>query len=143
MKGGGSGTLRDSSEHDRDGAALEEPDGPAPTAGGAPGAARGSAAETEPDGQLFPPGPLARVKLVPGSLRLPPDVTRGFRARALDADGRPAHGPLAFTWHLEGAGELVPEDDGARYTAPSSPAFAALVVHVHSGALHAEARAEI
>jgi hypothetical protein len=95
------------------------------------------------DGQLFPPGPLARVKLVPGNLRLPPDVTRTFRARALDADGRPAHAPLTFAWSLEGPGELVPEGDSARYTAPSSPGFAALHVHVHSGTLHAEAQAEI
>lgn len=100
-------------------------------------------AEPEPDGQLFPPGPLARVKLVPASLRLPPDVTRSFRARALDADGRPATGPLDFAWRLDGPGELVAEGDGARYTAPSSPALAALHVVVHSGKLQAEAMAEI
>lgn len=98
---------------------------------------------SEPDGQLFPPGPLARVKLAPTSLRLPPDVTRSLRARALDADGRPATGPLAFHWRLEGPGELVPEGDGARYTAPSGPALAALHVVVHSGRLQAEATAEI
>lgn len=97
----------------------------------------------EADGQLFPPGPLARVKLVPGNLRLPPEVTRSFRARALDADGRPASGPLDFRWRLEGPGELVAEADGARFTAPSTPALSVLHVLVHSGKLQAEATAEL
>ncbi|NOT31656.1 MAG: hypothetical protein HOP15_14510, partial [Planctomycetes bacterium] len=83
------------------------------------------------------------VKLVPGNLRLPPEVMRSFHARALDADGRAATGALTFTWRLEGPGELVSEGDGARYTAPSAPALSALHVVVRSGKLQAEARAEI
>lgn len=129
---------------ERSGAALEAPDAPArrPEPPPAPAEPEEPSASA-PDGQLFPPGPLARVKLVPGSLRLPPEVTRTFRARALDADGRPATGALAFEWRLEGPGELVAEGDSARYTAPSAPGLALLSVRVHSGRLSAEASAEL
>jgi hypothetical protein len=74
---------------------------------------------------------------------VPPDVTRTFRARALDADGRAAEGPLTFTWQLEGPGELVPERDSARYAAPSIPALAVVRVVARSPANQAEASAEI
>ncbi len=131
---------------ERSGAALEGASAlPAPAAGSAaaPSPAPEPGDGPEPDGQLFPPGPLARVKLVPASLRLAPDVTRAFRARALDADGRPATGALDFGWRLEGPGELVAKGDDARYTAPSGPAHAALHVVVHAGTHRAEATAEI
>ncbi len=95
------------------------------------------------DGHLFPPGPLARLKLLPSSLRVPPDVTRTLRARALDADGRSAEGPLTFTWQLDGPGELVPDGDGARYAAPSIPALAVVRVVARSASNQAEASAEI
>ncbi len=132
---------------ERAGAALEDAGARAEPADPALAATRPSepepADEAAPDGQLFPPGPLARVRLVPASLRLAPDVTRAFRARALDADGRPATGALDFSWRLEGPGELVAEGDDARYTAPSGPAQAALHVVVHAGTHRVEATAEI
>jgi hypothetical protein len=102
--------------------------------------------EPAADGQLFPPGPLARVKLVPGGGRLPPDVTRTFRARALDADGRSTRDAVTLTWHLDGPGELAVEPaapDVARFTAPSSPGFSTVRVHAASGPRHAEALAEL
>jgi hypothetical protein len=130
------------------GAALEaSEDALAPTSDVAPPSSPESAGALEDerpgDGQLFPPGPLARVKLVPASLRVPPDVTRTLRARALDADGRAAEGPLTFTWQLDGPGELVPDGDGARYAAPSLPALAVVRVVARSGTNQAESSAEV
>lgn len=92
----------------------DEPEPPsktssAPSSGdGAPGA----------DGHLFPPGPLARLEVKPGKLRIPPLATRSLRARAFDEDGRPCAGEVGFAWHLAGPGELSADGATARYTAP-------------------------
>ncbi|MEQ1893669.1 MAG: ATP-binding protein, partial [Planctomycetota bacterium] len=45
-----------------------------------PESAHDDDSDSDSDGHLFPPGPLARVQLVPASLRLAPEVTRALRA---------------------------------------------------------------
>jgi len=79
--------------------------------------------EAETDERLFPPGPLARVEVHPGKLRIPPLATRGLKARALDADRRPCSGDVGFSWHLGGPGELQADSARARYTAPDLDAI--------------------
>lgn len=132
---GGAGTERGgASEPSAAGTGLDAAEAPAADAG-APLAAAGDAALAEgasderadpveadepqvPDGQLFPPGPLARVEVRPRKLRLSALTSRGLRARALDADGRPCAGEVEFVWLLVGPGELLPDGARAAYSAP-------------------------
>jgi hypothetical protein len=93
--------------------------------------------------QLFPPGPLARVRVEPGRLRLAPGALRSLRAKALDADGRRVSGAVSWTWTLEGAGELSADADSARYAAPEDAAQATLIVQASAGEARASARVAI
>lgn len=95
------------------------------------------------DGQLFPPGPLARVALSPSRLRIPPDSVRSLRARALDADGRTVRDPVVYQWQLEGPGALETEDARATFAAPSCEGRSLVRVVARSSAMSAEAAAEI
>jgi len=102
-----------------------EPDGATPsadsrTSGDEPSSsAPAEEGEAEPP-SLFPPGPLAALRVEPQRLRIPPLATRGLRARALDADGRGVRGELVWSWRLEGPGELEFDGPRARYTAPDA-----------------------
>jgi hypothetical protein len=66
---------------------------------------------------LFPPGPLARVRIVPARIRLAPATARRFRARPEDADGRLLGDRVAIRWQLEGPGSLDPQGRAALYRA--------------------------
>jgi hypothetical protein len=55
---------------------------------------------------LFPPGPLARVAIVPARSRVEPNGERRLRARAEDADGMPIW-EVAYVWNVaEGPGAI-------------------------------------
>ena len=94
-----------------------EPDDAAP-----PGAGEDEAPE------LFRPGPLESVRVVPVARRLPVGAEAGFAARALDASGRAVRDGVAFAWSLpEGPGRLEtlpakPAAEEGRVAAPSGPA---------------------
>jgi hypothetical protein len=83
----------------------------APPAAGAtleaePPEASGEDAEDIP--QLLPPGPLARVEIVPSRTRVERWGERRLRARPLDADGRRVNG-VACHWEVAaGSGTLEP-----------------------------------
>jgi hypothetical protein len=125
-----------------EGAALAAPESGVFEASAAPAREeRGDDEREEP--QLFPPGPLARVRVEPGRLRLAPAAQRSLRAKALDADGRRVSGVVAWTWTLEGAGELSADADAARYAAPEDAAQATLVVQATAGEARATARVPI
>ena len=96
-----------------------------------------------PPDALFPPGPLDAVRLVPARARIPVDASRPFRARALDADGRPAAGACSFAWTLEGPGALEPNGDGALFTAPASTGTARVLVVAVQGEVRREGAAEV
>ena len=103
-------------------------------AGGAPAAAGGgSAAETmlppgvaEPaphvasredeqpiePADLFPPGPLASVEIVPASARVPFHGQRRFRARPHAADGRLIQSGIAFRWTCDATVSRIEVEDG-------------------------------
>ncbi len=87
--------------------------------------------------ELFQPGPLESVRIVPAARRLPVGAEAGFAARALDATGRAIRDGVAFAWSLaEGPGriETLPGNPGGeddRGPAPSGPARIAY----HAGAV--------
>ncbi|HTF88860.1 MAG TPA: ATP-binding protein [Planctomycetota bacterium] len=92
---------------------------------------------------LFPPGPLARVRVDPSRLRVAPGATRGLRARAVDADGRRVLGAVSWHWSLEGAGTLLFEGEAARYSAPEEPVQSTIVVRAEHGSNSAQLRVPI
>jgi hypothetical protein len=94
---------------------------------------------------LYPPGPLAAVRVRPGHARIAPAGTRTFRAVAEDADGRPlAEGAgVAYAWRLDGPGTLEARDDRADYRAPDDDADALLAVTATEGEREASAEARI
>ncbi|MCY2961644.1 MAG: ATP-binding protein [Planctomycetota bacterium] len=100
-------------------------------AGGAPAASD--------EGSLFPPGPVARLRVTPPRLRVAPGAQRSIRAVALDADGRPADPEMTWTWRLEGPGELDWHRNEARLSADVEPGTARILVRAESGRDAAEA----
>ena len=57
--------------------------------------------------QLFRPGPLAGVRIVPDPVEVAPGRERRARAQALDAEGRPLREGVDYRWTVEGAGFAV------------------------------------
>jgi Histidine kinase-, DNA gyrase B-, and HSP90-like ATPase len=98
---------------------------------------------------LFPPGPLAKVSIVPSLLRLECGGERRARAAAVDVDGRAIEGTPAFAWNLgDGLGELISDDDASPAVAVRAgdrPSRGTLTVVCQSGKieLYAEARVEV
>ncbi len=86
--------------------------------------AEAAAAEPEEVPELFPPGPLASVAIVPKECEIEIGTTRTLRARALDARGRRIPEGIDFAWSVDGKGpplalERDPES-AARATIRSS-----------------------
>jgi len=100
---------------------------------------------SSPDSEasLFPPGPLERIRVQPGRLRLAPGALRTLRAKPLDGDGRTAEGAFEWSWSLEGGGTLSADGAEARYGAPEEPGEARIVVSASQRALRAEAAVEV
>lgn len=130
--------------------------GEAPGAGadrGAPAAAPvseepPSTAEVVPaEPFLFPPGPLAEVRIVPGLLRLECGGERRARALALDAAGRPVEEILLYAWRLgDGLGDLVSRDDASpavMVRAGDRAAEGLLVVVCRAGSIEVQAEARV
>jgi len=95
------------------------------------------------ESSLYPPGPLAAVRIRPSRARMLPGSARAFTARAEDADGRRVRDDLDFEWSLEGPGELNAEDTRATYRAPNADAEATLAVVARQGPSRATAGARI
>jgi hypothetical protein len=74
----------------------------------------------QPD--LFPPGPLATVRIVPDPVEVAPGHEHRVRADARDADGRAVREGLAHRWSIEGNGFAL-HGEGVR---PAIAADAAL-----------------
>jgi histidine kinase/DNA gyrase B/HSP90-like ATPase len=72
----------------------------APAGVAEPGPEEGVAPDGEPaePAELFPPGPLASVEIVPPSARVAVLATRRLRARPRDAAGREIREPVDFMW---------------------------------------------
>ena len=91
------------------------------------------------DGNLFPPGPVARLRIAPPRLRVAPGAQRSIRATALDADGRAADPEINWVWRLDGPGELDWHRNEARFGADVEPGTARILVRAESGRDSAEA----
>ena len=100
-----------------------------------------------PEPFLFPPGPLAEVKILPSLLRLECGGERKARALAVDAAGRPVEAVLAYAWRLtESVGTLVSEDDASpavTVRAADRPGKGSLAVVCRAGSVEARAEARV
>jgi hypothetical protein len=68
--------------------------------------------EEAPEAELYPPGSIEAVKIVPGACRLPIGAEKDLQARATDATGRVLREGVSWRWSLaEGPGRL--EGDGS------------------------------
>jgi len=56
---------------------------------------------------LFPPGPLAAVRIVPDPVEVPPGHEHRVRGEPLDADGRRLDQGITYRWSIEGLGFSV------------------------------------
>jgi hypothetical protein len=104
----------------------------------------GDLPEAEPE--IFPPGPLASVRIVPRKLRLLPGSSRALTAKAADASGRRILEGVAFAWRLlEGEGQLAAEGEKATFTAAAATGTARIGVEARDagGAAEAEALIEV
>jgi hypothetical protein len=70
--------------------------------------------ETPAAAQLLPPGPMARVRILPPRVRMAVGDVRLVKALALDASDRPLTEHVDFTWELEGVGASLQFDDPER-----------------------------
>ena len=102
----------------------------------------GAGEEAPPLAQLFPPGPLAEVRLTPSPLRVECGGERHARARAVDADGRELEEPVTYRWRLTGpVGRLKVRADPRRVllTAADHPGEGRLGVLALAGGREAQA----
>ncbi len=94
---------------------------------------------------LFPPGPLAEVRIRPARPRAGPGGTRALAATVRDADGRtlPPDAGVTFFWELEGPGALQQDGRRARYEAPDHLGAAQVTVRATQGENACEATVRI
>lgn len=100
--------------------------------------------DSPPVAELFPPGPLAEVRLTPAPLKVECGGQRGARARAVDAGGRALEEAVTYRWRLDGpVGRLKVRVDPSRVllTAGDRPGAGSLGVLAEAGGR--QARAEI
>lgn len=128
------------------------PDG-VPLDGGERGAAPADAGTDEASGaggrqaDLFPPGPLAAVRIAPARVEIAPGAERRVSARGVDGQGRAVAGALAFVWSVEGAGFAV-RGEGPRPAIAADPdlrtgAEAVLLARAIADGREAEGRATL
>lgn len=134
--------VRSETRRDRDaevgsGVTAEEPAAPPEVV------AEDAESEEPPPPMLYPPGPLASVEIRPRRSVLPLEGSRRLRATALDADGRPAAGDVAFEWTLDGPGVLDARDASAAYAAPADPGTATIRVVATQGDLRVAGEATV
>jgi len=95
-------------------------------------------------GELLPPGPLARVRIAPRRSRLLPKTRRTLRARAEDEGGRPILEGIEYDWSIrEGGGTLEADGAAGHYTAPEIPGLVAIAVLAREGDRACEADATV
>jgi hypothetical protein len=119
-RGPGAGAADSAQDEDLRGAELESPAAAPPSPG-------------QEDGFLYPPGPLATLRIRPARLRLAPATERRLRAEPRDADGRPASGPIEYSWSLEGPGTLHASLAEALYRTPDAEGEARVLVEALQG----------
>jgi len=73
--------------------------------GGVPGAPEAPEPNPAPmvEPELFPPGPLAAVRITPDPVEVAPGHERRARAQALDTEGRAIREGVSYQWSVEGS----------------------------------------
>lgn len=66
--------------------------------------------DERPQPDLFPPGPLAAVAIVPAAIEIAAGGERRISARPIDADGRSVRDGLSFGWAIAGEGFTLAGD---------------------------------
>ena len=90
-----------------------------------------------PVAELFPPGPLASVRVIPSRVLMECGATKQVRARATDAEGRVIPTGVEFSWELSGpVGALTDVEPAAQQvvlTAAAEPGQGSLSVRARAG----------
>jgi hypothetical protein len=96
----------------------------------------------EDEASLFPPGPLAFVRVVPAEIAVPPGRERRVQAVPVDRDGRRAAGVVSFAWSTD-SGAVAVVGDGIKPLVRVQPdARPGLRVRITVVATQGEARAD-
>jgi len=107
--------------------------------------AGGPVQEDEPS--LFPPGPLASVRVAPAEIAVAPGRERRVQAIPLDRDGRRVRGEVAFAWSSDIAAVAVLGDGVkplVRVQPDARPGLRALItVTATHGEAHADGAATV
>ncbi len=120
-----------------------------PTTASAPPRSEGSVGESPeteyeepPTRELFPPGPLAVLELVPPALKVPGLQTRRIRARAFDLAGKEIAEGVVFEWSCDSTtSRIEPDGSRARVFAGFDAETFRLTVVGHQGERHATSEA--
>jgi len=122
---------------------------PAPAGVAEPLAHPYAGADEEPNAtlepaELFPPGPLASVEIIPESVRVPRLGQRRLRARARAADGRAIHSGVEFVWRSDAVvGRIEPQNDSVVFQAGDRCERARVTVEAIEGERRASAEAMV
>jgi hypothetical protein len=91
---------------------------------------------------LFPPGPLALVRLVPSEIAVSPGRERRVQAVPLDLDGRRVSGKVGFSWSSDNAAVAIVGEGPKPLVRVQPDARPGVRGAIFVVATHAEARAE-
>lgn len=91
---------------------------------------------------LFPPGPLATVRILPAEVLVPPGRERRIQAMALDRDGRRVRAPVDFLWSSDHEAIAIVGDGPKPLVRADATARPGLRATIAVAASQAPARAE-
>lgn len=97
--------------------------------------------------ELFPPGPLAAVRVIPSRVLMELGATKSVRAQGTDADGRVIPSGVEFFWQLSGSVGTLQEPEPAAgrvdLTAAGEPGQGSLFVRARAGGREASMVASV
>jgi len=117
-----------------------------PVADGPPAGGPEAPAEAEPapaeEPSLFPPGPLASVRIAPAEIALAPGRERRLQAMAVDRDGRRVRGEVAMAWSSDSSAIAIVGEGAKLLVRAQADARPGLQATIGIVATQAAARAE-
>ncbi|HXT97575.1 MAG TPA: ATP-binding protein, partial [Polyangia bacterium] len=117
-----------------------------PVADGPPAGGPEAPAEAEPapaeEPSLFPPGPLASVRIAPAEIALAPGRERRLQAMAVDRDGRRVRGEVAMAWSSDSSAIAIVGEGAKPLVRAQADARPGLQATIGIVATQAAARAE-
>jgi hypothetical protein len=112
-----------------------------PPAGGPEAPAEAAPAPAE-EPSLFPPGPLASVRIAPAEIALAPGRERRLQAMAVDRDGRRVRGEVAMAWSSDSSAIAIVGEGAKPLVRAQADARPGLQATIGIVATQAAARAE-